>query len=382
MSRDRRRRNRLWNLVVDDPYRKLVAIGLAILLWFFINSRIMESEVYTLPLAAVDVLDVSSGTEDRLSITLPTDRVVKRRFLDGDREIQNVRVTVSGPRFRIDALKEDRLNLAITTFETREWVGRGEGPDVQVVEFTADNIRRDVRALEEISIEMDPPRVRLEVGLQDNLVLEVDNGHVQFDAKDFESRLLRDTSQFSPGTVRIIGPARNIQKLSDRVKAGQPILHADLQQLGDEATGQLRILDNLDIAVVFEQTPSVRIDLEPTRQDYTFELPVVVDDLNLKPEDRGRFVPDLQSIPVRVSLSGRLRSVAGAFERDTDRQRWAAETMRLVVHLQRPEAGNQFGQELDREIQLVVRESPTRRVERSEFKLEDSRVVKLRNKNP
>ena len=83
---------------------------------------------------------------------------------------------------------------------------------------------------------------------------------------------------------------------------------------------------------------------------------------------------------MRVSLSGRLRSEAGAFEEDADRQRWAAETMRLVVHLQRPEAGNQFGQELDREIQLVVRESPTRRVERSEFKLEDSRVVKLRSK--
>ena len=43
MSRDRRRRGPLWLIFADDPYRKLIAVGLAILLWFFINSRIMDS---------------------------------------------------------------------------------------------------------------------------------------------------------------------------------------------------------------------------------------------------------------------------------------------------------------------------------------------------
>ena len=99
MSVDRRRKGVIWNVLVDDPYRKLVAVGLAVMLWFFINSRIMDSTDYVLPLRVVDALDVSTG-ENQLAIALPTDRVVKRRFLDGDREIQNVTVTVSGPRFR------------------------------------------------------------------------------------------------------------------------------------------------------------------------------------------------------------------------------------------------------------------------------------------
>ena len=91
MSKERRRKGVFWNIVADDPYRKLVAVGLAVLLWFFINSRIMDSTDYVLPLRVVDALDVSSG-ENQLAIALPTDRVVKRRFLDEDREIPEERV--------------------------------------------------------------------------------------------------------------------------------------------------------------------------------------------------------------------------------------------------------------------------------------------------
>ena len=72
MSKERRRKGVFWNIVADDPYRQLVAVGLAVLLWFFINSRIMDSTDYVLPLRVVDALDVSSG-ENQLAIALPTD---------------------------------------------------------------------------------------------------------------------------------------------------------------------------------------------------------------------------------------------------------------------------------------------------------------------
>jgi len=379
VSRDRRRKGGFWNLVVDDPYRKLVAIGLAILMWFFIDSRIMDSAVYVLSLEAVDERDLSSGDDDRLSVALPTDRVVKRRFLDGDREIQNVRVTVSGPRFRIDALKEERLNLAVMTFLNREW-SRGEGPDVQTVEFTAENIRRDVRVLDEIAIVMDPPRVRLEVGIEDNLVFPVQNEQVQFLAEGFESQLLLDTAQFTPASVKIIGPARSIQKLSEQVKAGQQVLRVELDRDGDEASGELTIIDGPDLLVKFQQTPSVRVELEPTRKDFTFELPVVVDDLNLKAEDRGRFVPDEPRIGQRISFSGRLLVDVDLIETDAERQKWAEDNLRLVVHLDRPEDGNRFGEVISRPIYLVPIGPLLERADSSEYKIGETRNVTLRRK--
>ena len=381
MSKDRRRKGVFWNIVADDPYRKLVAVGLAVLLWFFINSRIMDSTDYVLPLRVVDVLDVSSG-ENQLAIALPTDRVVKRRFLDEDREIQNVTVTLSGPRFRIDALKEERLNLAVMTFLNREWSRSGDGEDVQVVEFGAADIRRDVRALEEVDIVMSPARVRLEVGIQDNIEFEVRNERVEFLADGFRNRLLLETAQFTPATVRIIGPARSIQKLGARLEQGQPVLQAQLEEVEPQAPGLLQIIDQAELSVYFEQPASVRVDLLPTRDDYTFELPVVVDDLSLKPEDRGSFQPEEARIPLRVSFSGRLRVDVGVIESDEARQRWAEENLRLVVHLQRPEDGNRFGEVLSRPLHLVPIGPLLERTERSEYKIEGARNVTLRRKNP
>ena len=380
MSRERRRKGVVWNVLVDDPYRKLVAVGLAVLLWFFINSRIMDSTDYVLPLRVVDALDVSTG-ENQLAIALPTDRVVKRRFLDGDREIQNVTVTVSGPRFRIDALKEERLNLAVLTLLNREWARSGEGSDVQVVEFGAADIRRDVRALEEVDIAMSPARVRLEVGIQDNIEFEVRNEHVEFLAEGFRSRLLLETAQYTPRKVRIIGPARSIQKLAGRLQQGQPILQARLEEVEPQAPGQLTILDGPDLSVNFLQPASVRVDLLPTRDDYTFELPVVVDDLGLAPDDRGKFQPEEPRVPLRVSFSGRLRVDVGVIESDEARQRWAESNLRLVVHLQRPEDGNRFGDVLSRPLHLVPIGPLLERTERSEYKIEGARNVTLRRKD-
>ncbi|MEC8653453.1 MAG: hypothetical protein VXY92_12925, partial [Planctomycetota bacterium] len=167
MSADRRHKGVLWDVFVDDGYRKLMAVGLAVILWFFNNSRIMDAADYVLPLRVVDQLEMSSG-ENELAVALPMDRVVKQRFLDGDREIQDVTVTVSGPRFRLDALKEEPLNLVVRTLLNREWARSGDGGDVQVVEFGAADIRRSARALEEVDIAMTPSLVRLEVRVQDN----------------------------------------------------------------------------------------------------------------------------------------------------------------------------------------------------------------------
>lgn len=381
MSPDRRRKGVFWDVFVDDGYRKLMAVGLAVLLWFFINSRIMDASDYVLPLRVVDQVEVSSG-ENELAVALPMDRVVKQRFLDGDREIEDVTVTVSGPRFRIDALKEEPLNLVVRTLLNREWARSGDGGDVQVVEFGAADIRRSARALEEVDIAMSPSLVRLEVRVQDNVVLDVRKEHVEFLAEGFASRLLLEKAQFTPPAVKILGPARSIQKLADRFERGEPVLRAQLDEVEPQASGQLSIIDGPEMGLYFQQPASVRVDLLPTRDDYTFELPVVVDDLSLKAADRGAFLPEEARIPLRVSLSGRLRVDVGVIESDDARQRWAEENLRLVVHLQRPEDGNRFGEVLSRPLHLVPIGPLLERTEVGEYKIEGARNVTLRRKNP
>jgi len=355
-----------------------MAVGLAVLTWFFINSRIMDSSDYVLPLRVVDQAESSGDNE--LAVALRTDQVVLQRFLNGDREIQNVTVTLSGPRFRIDALKEEPLSLEVRTLLNREELRSGAGGDVQVVEFGAADINRGVRALEEVDIEMSPSLVRMEVSVLEHIVLPVQREHVEFLAEGFKSRLLLEKAQFTPAEVKIIGPAHSIQKLSERLERGEPVLQVQLEEVEPQTSGELRIIDGADLELYFQQPAGVRVDLLPTRDDYTFELPVVIDDWNLKPEDRGSFQSEEARIPLRVSFSGRLRVDVGVIESDEARQQWAEDNLRLVVHLQRPRAGNLFGEILSLPLNLVPIGPLLERTAPGEYKIEGARNVTLRRK--
>jgi hypothetical protein len=65
MTAEKRRSRGLLAAIVDDPLRKLIAIGLAVLLWFFIDSRITSEHVRTLPLVTVGAQSLVGEGQDR-----------------------------------------------------------------------------------------------------------------------------------------------------------------------------------------------------------------------------------------------------------------------------------------------------------------------------
>ena len=130
MSTEHRRR-KFWEAIVDDRYRKLVAIGLAVLLWWFIDRRITDSWTLPMPLVAGDSEELlkTDRISNQLAVLLPAGgRIVGKRFLAGDKEIRDVRVTFSGPRYRIDALREQaRVQLEVMKLLDRTWKTGGPG---------------------------------------------------------------------------------------------------------------------------------------------------------------------------------------------------------------------------------------------------------------
>ena len=154
MSADRRKRG-VWALIIDDPYRKMVAIGLAVLLWFFIDSRIMDSWTFTLQLNDGDQMSEQGSKRDssEFVVFLPSG-VQKTRFLDGDVEIMSVDVKMSGPRYKIEGFKNDPLRLKVMTLLGRQWRNRDVGSegdaavndsDIEIVEITAADVYKYLR---------------------------------------------------------------------------------------------------------------------------------------------------------------------------------------------------------------------------------------------
>ncbi|MGK0303837.1 MAG: hypothetical protein ACI89X_004737, partial [Planctomycetota bacterium] len=169
MSADRRKRG-VWAMIVDDPFRKMVAVGLAVLLWFFIQSRIMDSEVFTLSLTTDDQIEMQGATRDSSAfvVFLPSG-VAERRFLDGDTRVTTIKVKMTGPRYKIEELKNNPLRLKVMSLLGRQWnreITAGDESDLEIVPISASDIERDLR-YDNITIELIPSRIRLEVGIQE-----------------------------------------------------------------------------------------------------------------------------------------------------------------------------------------------------------------------
>lgn len=372
MKRDRWRLRAMLAAIVADPYRKLMAILLAIGLWLFINAQIRGETTRNVTLAIDDPLRSSGESKlNRIAVVLPTDTVALRRFMNGDHEIQSATVTLRGPRYAVDALENDPLDLQVS-FSGLDWSTRRE------IEFTAANIRRDVRALEKLDIELDPPRIRVEVERIDRreLTLTIDDVTVEIADEELAKRVRLDTAEFQPPKAHILGPASAIARSR---QPGEKPLIARVQAVGNErqVSARVELASGKELGLRLAEVPTVTFQLQPVTSPFTFELPLVIDDLALPKEQRGQYRADDATRKVRVLAGGQLLTTLKFFDDREARQRWAANNMRLLVVVPPPEPGRPLGAEIVLEARLLVLETSQVVVDRTERLLDEGVSVTL-----
>ncbi len=375
MTPDRRRRNGIVAVVVADPWRKLLAIGLAVLLWFFVDSRIELATKRELPLVTEGVQSSVGASRDRLAVILPTDRVVGVRFRDGETPIDSVSMHLRGPRYLIEALERERLDLQVTVFQDRDWTAS------TVVEFTVADLRRDHRALEGLEIELVPPRIKLEVERIDRQEMPLSLDVVEVDEGALAGRTRRETAEFAPATAIVLGSAKGI----DRLRRTPRPFRTSLRGSGTarQATGELEIIDAGDLGVRFAAQPLLTMQLLPQTTVFEVDVPVHVDDEALPADQRGQWEPELRSKVVRIRAGGDLRSRLVALRENPDKTvlaDWVAENLRLHVHVQRPTTGTILGPELSLRPRLLLLGALHTTVERNECLLDETVLVKLRRR--
>ena len=373
MSPERRRRG-VWAMIIDDPYRKMVAIGLAVLLWFFIESRIMDSETFTLPLNTGDQMRVQNVGRDSTEfvVFLPSG-IEEDEFLDGETVVTTVQVKMSGPRYRIDALKNDPLRLKVMTTLGRQW---NRDSDVEVVELTAADIERDIRR-DDITIELIPPRIRLKVKINDTVTGPVDLSMIEFVTSGDESRMRIDSAQILPSEITLVGPSKHVHRMINGGD-GQKPFRAEFKFSSHEkvATARLTVVDGVKLGVFPEKPiPQVTVPLAALRVTYTLKLPLGIEDKRL--DKSTRYEADEKVVPVEVSFSGGLGRVMQQMD-DDGRQEWASKFLRLEVYLDEPSNGVPLGPELQPTPYILL--DGRKSYPRTEYRLEESLVVTVRAK--
>jgi hypothetical protein len=380
MKGEKRRPRGIFGAIVADPYRKLAAVVLASGLWFFINAQITNSlKPRNIPLVAVGSQRVKAERVDRLAVVLPTDLVVLNRFMDADRPIDHVDVVLSGPRRRLDQFKDLQLDLEITRFLALEdWETRTS------FEFTAGDISLD-RTMDDLQIELVPPRIRVEVSKIDKhpLPLSLEMVDVQADPPVL-ARLRRDTASFQPETAIILGRASAIEKFRQR---GGKQVRAIIKSVGSErqVTTGLEIIGGAELGLRFQDPPVLTMEVLPQTAVFELELPIKVDDLALTPDQRDQYQPEARSRIVRIRAGGELRSKLVQLKEDPDKRAlpdWVQANLRLYVYVPRPESGASYGLEIDLQARVLLLGSLQASVDRTECMLDEAVVVKLLRRGP
>jgi hypothetical protein len=374
MSSDQRRRLSFLAAIVDDPWRKLAAIALAVGLWFFIDSRITDTLRRVVPLQVVAAQASGGFSVDRLAVVLPLDSVVAQRFSAGEQEVVKVTVCLTGPRYRIAAVAKERLDLVVTQFANLDVEGSTS------VDINAGHIRRDLR-LDDLEIRLEPERIRLDVTRIGQVPVPLSLDVVELDEGPFTNRLRRDTAEFVPKEAVVLGSASAIDRWS---KSPGKRFRATLASTAGggrdrQVTAQLEIIDGTDLRL---QTPTLlSMQVLPETTTFELDLRIQVDDLALPEDQLGRWQAETKQKRVRIAAGGNLRAKLVNFRDGTDRgalQDWASANLRLGVYVPRPEPGAPLPLELDRQAVLVLAPRLLETIDPNECLLAETVVVKLR----
>jgi hypothetical protein len=367
-----KRRRGLVAALTADPWRKLLAITLAVMSWFFVDSRITRTIVRTVPLVFVGGQIGSGATVDRLAVALPTDRVSGLRFLDGEREIHPVDVEISGPRFRVTEIENRPLDLQIIKFLTADWRARTG------VEFTAQDLRDDQLLLKDLEIGLSPARIRIEVETLGEHRFPMSLNTVEIVAGSLEGRLQYDDAEFAPDTALVRGPAIALERLAKRTGK---MFRVTLAGGSNDRTarGQVELVDAADLTLT---APTLlTMPLRPVTLKIELEVPIAVDDLALPPELQGLYLPETRTRKVWVLAGGDLRTQL-MFRRDSpDKgalQEFVSANLRLHVYVPRLRPGTHLGPEIEHKARLLLLGDLAATVERNECLLDELVLVKLK----
>ena len=203
--RDRGEPRGFFRALIEDPWRKLGAVGLAILLWIYLDSQVSQSESLELELRCdAPSADLRNLRGKFLSLRLDTDRYTLLGFENVDEPgaaLSQLTLELSGARRAMQEL------LANPLFVIR--LAPGEPPGPALVEFgVADVQPLDPRHAGLIA-SMTPARVRARLARNIERNIDLKRSLIEVrgpEVPNFDDRLQWDDLSFEPKVVKVRGP--------------------------------------------------------------------------------------------------------------------------------------------------------------------------------
>jgi hypothetical protein len=386
---DNRRRRSLLAAIVADPYRKLLAIVLAISLWYFLDSQVTKTDTFSLDLQCIDFSDrgiLEKNYESKLLVRIPKTKVFPREWVNpaNNQVITRVSLRVRGPKYQIENLNRSAHVFTAGPFEGVDW------SQVKSYNLTAADLQRD-RSLQDVAFELDPPRIQVTFEQVETQSVTLKLDLVDYNASSVDRADLdraKDSARFNPPTVSLTGPRSMLDEVHKSGKLFKCMLVpsedgrtlAGPLVLNTEYEDKLRLEDKDAVTLTF------RVQLKSKR--YTFEIPLSVDDRSLPTDLQGLYQvkrtgpgngdegkrPITRSVDVMVS--GDVESQLAAQETVEARANWAARYFRLLVWIPYSES-NTYPPTLTERAVLELRGDQFQQVDHANYRLVNVEAVDL-----
>jgi hypothetical protein len=327
--------------LVADPWRKLAAIGLAVVLWLYLDSQVTERIELELRPRATDPVESSFPADASAGVTLhvllPRQRFTVKEFRDivTGQKIEQIRLAFQGPKAQIARLEEDTAGFTIAPdpgeldriqdyFEFDERRVRARNPEFQkyLVGMTPRVVRAIVETRKSLQVVLDPERI-MELLPDPN----VDSS--------FAQRFQETAVTFKPTSVTLSGPEA---RLDEVVQSKQPLFEADLSRFARTTDSQVTLNLNLRPKLVeagiemHPWAPEATWRLVPSYTKEQVEVLVQLDALAVPEPLRAQIAYAPKSMPITLSIGPNLRAAIDAFTAASGTlEDWARQNLRLRV---------------------------------------------------
>lgn len=363
-ARTDRRGLSLRNLLFSDPYRKLLALALALGLWFYLDEQVSDRLALTLVLDAVPIETATEAAPDELPLPLPLGMFSVEDFRHADTD--EVRTTVTlyfeGPKARIAELQRDHH------FRVKP---RDIDLDVTSIEFGADDIDEREPYLDMLT-GMQPARIKVNLEALTEIEVIPNEDTIVWPDELYASlgnRLQTKRATLRPPVATIEGPASVINQ------SRNPRFLFELT--GQEKfllTGTLSLITN-EPRIRLIQRPVVSVPLEPERRTFTIELPVLVDDGKLPAEARATWDWEPAAMTMTATIEAYGDIVSRYLMNAKSREDLASNYMRLIVTLEPDDRDNE---EVAREATLSAHKLVD--IDADEYRLKEAIAVTVRRR--
>ena len=329
-------KRRLWIFrIFDDPFRKLLAIALALVLWYYLDALVTQTS--TNPITLTVSFDGKPTTgQDQINVSIGSlDYSLKAiQNADTQKELEGsaISLTLKGKQHLIERANKER-GFEVQYNATTDVIQQG---DEYFVQFRLEDLKHPTQpdVFNSLLEAMTPPTVRilLEKNAEKTLALTHENIDLSKINAKLRDRITIESTKLDPATIKVLVPQARLSLINPKAKLFSTVF--EVSEGARQVTRQLTLTPEF-AWLKLAKHPTATFKVEPIWVEYRLEnIPVVLDAQGVDPEDAASYEVSPKTVTAVIRATGQLDRALLLLKEDKAAQaQWVRRCARVRVYL-------------------------------------------------